>query len=272
MALRPGGRSKAIAPGRHAIAGVGLAPMPLPPLLTIEIPRLNKGVIEVFDAAAMAEVFFSTEISSLGAGSYDARTLTTDPNRVDREDIRVLNASFRAMIMKTQLWEPLFDSGDLPWLIALGRDWDLVTMSDVEWAQHMVPDLVEAAVAEVVGLKGRGIAQATKLLHLKRPALVPVIDSFVARALGARLNGEATAAIRVSQTRVILEHFRAVGTALRPELERVEAHLRAVGIVRSLTRILDCLIWCSEADTWVALAGVLDRWRANEPNDRPRPG
>jgi hypothetical protein len=254
------------------MAGVGFAPMPLPPLLTIEIPRVNGGVVEVIDAASMAEVFFATEISSLGEGSYDARTLTTDPNRVDREDIRVLNASFRAMIMKMQLWEPLFAAGDLPWLVALDRNWDLVTMSENEWAQRNVADLVEAAVAEVVSVKGRGIAQATKLLHLKRPALVPVIDSFVARALGAKLNGEASAAVRVRQTRVILEHFRAIGVALRPQLERVDAQLRVVGIARSLTRILDCLIWCSEADTWVALAQVLERWRANEANDRPRSG
>ncbi len=86
--------------------------MPLAPFLTIEIRRVNGGVVEVVDAAAMAEIFFATEISSLGDASYDARTLTTHPNQVNREDIRVLNASFRAR-METQLWEPLFDAGDL---------------------------------------------------------------------------------------------------------------------------------------------------------------
>jgi len=44
----------------------------------------------------------------------------------------------------------------------------------------------------------------------------------------------------------------------------VDAHLRAAGIQRSLLRILDCLIWCSEAEAWVALETVLERWRTAE--------
>jgi len=43
----------------------------------------------------------------------------------------------------------------------------------------------------------------------------------------------------VAQARVIIGHFRTVDVALRPELERVDAHLRAAGIDRSLVRILD---------------------------------
>lgn len=134
-------------------------------------------------------------------------------------------------------------------------------MTEEERTQHTAADQVEEAVREVVTVRGRGIAQATKLLHLKRPALVPMIDSFVARALGAKLSTEAPAATRVAQTRAILEHFRAAGVTRRPELERVDSHLRAAGIDRSLLRILDCLIWCSEADAWIALARVLERWR-----------
>jgi len=36
--------------------------------------------VEAVDAAALAEIFFATEISSLGDGSYDARALTTHPD------------------------------------------------------------------------------------------------------------------------------------------------------------------------------------------------
>lgn len=75
--------------------------MALPPRLALTIPRMDGGALHVEDAAALAEIFFATEVSSLGAGSYDARTLTTHPNRVDREDVRVLNASFRAMIIRS---------------------------------------------------------------------------------------------------------------------------------------------------------------------------
>lgn len=44
--------------------------------------------LEVVDPAAIAEFFLVTQISSLGQKSYDARTLTTHPNQVDRDDIR----------------------------------------------------------------------------------------------------------------------------------------------------------------------------------------
>jgi antitoxin (DNA-binding transcriptional repressor) of toxin-antitoxin stability system len=235
--------------------------MPLPPTVTVEVPRADGGLLVVDDAAAMAEVFFATEISSLGPGSYDARTLTTHPEQLDREDITVLNRSFRAMIMKTQLWSPLMEAGDLPWLTALDRDWDLVTMREADWQRLKVLDRITEGVEAVVSVKGRGVAQPTKLLHLKRPRLVPVIDSFVARAMGAPLSAEASAAVRVGQARRILEHFRVAAGHARPQLERVDAHLRTAGIERSLLRILDALIWCSEAEAWVELGAVLKRWR-----------
>lgn len=50
-------------------AAVALHRMPLPPFIAINIPRVNGGVLQVADAAALAEIFFATEISSLGPGS-----------------------------------------------------------------------------------------------------------------------------------------------------------------------------------------------------------
>ena len=60
-----------------------------------------------------------------------------------------------------------------------------------EWDNADIPGVIEEAILEVISVKGRGVAQATKLLHLKRRALVPVIDDFVARALGRRLSQDA---------------------------------------------------------------------------------
>lgn len=174
----------------------------------------------------------------------------------------MLHLSFRAMILKSQLWRPLFEAGDLPWLLALGREWDLVTTPDEQWQGERVGDRIAEAVGDIISLKGRGVAQATKLLHLKRPALVPVIDSNVARALGATLSADGSVETRVAQTCAIVEHFREIGPALRPQLEQVDAHLPSAGIERSLVRILDCLIWCSEEEAWMALVDVLGRWRA----------
>src|SRR5690242_12497670 len=116
--------------------------MSLPPVISIDVPCVTGGPLHVPDAAALAEVFFSTEISSLGPRSYEARTLTTHPDRLDREDITILNGSFRAMIIKVSLWEPLLAAGDLPWLATLDREWDVITMSEAELADHRVLDRV----------------------------------------------------------------------------------------------------------------------------------
>lgn len=237
--------------------------MPLPPLIAIDIPRMEGTPLRVPDAAGLAELFFATEVSSRGLDSYDARTLTTPPHRVDREDIRVLNASFRAMIMRVSLWEPLFEAGDLPWLQALDPSWDPTTMDDATWRRLRVADRVAEAIAELISVKGRGVAQATKLLHLKRPALVPVMDTLVARALGARLSPDAPAATRVEQARAIVEHVRLAVIEVRAQLDAVRAYLNGVGIERSRVRILDALLWCSQADEWVAHSEVPARWRAS---------
>src|SRR3954452_23103935 len=78
---------------RGDVAGAALAPgparvalMPLPPLIAIEIPRMDGQSLHVDDAAGLAQVFFATEVSSLGAGSYDARTVTTHPLRAQGRD------------------------------------------------------------------------------------------------------------------------------------------------------------------------------------------
>jgi hypothetical protein len=163
------------------------------------------------------------------------------------------------MIFKPALWEPF--TVDLPWLTAIGRDWDLVTMPAAEWETAKVTEVVMQAIATLISVRGRGVAQATKLLHLKRPALVPVIDSFVASAIGARLSADGSVDTRAAQSRAIIDHFRSIGGELRPQLEQVDAHLRVSGIERTLARILDALIWCSQADVWTALTEVLGRWR-----------
>ncbi len=81
----------------------------------------------------------------------------------------------------------------------------------------------------------------------------------MARAVGAPLSAEASAAVRIGQARHIVEHFRGAAAEARPQLEQVDAHLRAAGIERSLMRILDALIWCSEAEAWVELGAATRR-------------
>lgn len=85
---------------------------------------------------------------------------------------------------------------------------------------------------------GPGIAVITKVLYIKRPRLIPVLDSLVLAQVGAH------ATKNVSSWVAALEGVRATGQANRAALLGIREHVRAKGIAdRSLARILDALLW-----------------------------
>ena len=56
---------------------------------------------------------------------------------------------------------------------------DLIETGQARWAAVGGDELVRAALAATLG-HGRGASVATKLLHLKRPRLYPILDAYVA--------------------------------------------------------------------------------------------
>jgi hypothetical protein len=89
---------------------------------------------------------------------------------------------------------------DLPWLTAIPVGFDLFGASDAAW-KGVRPFAAEGLAAMVAPY--RGLSTGSKVLHLKRPRLFPVMDSFVVQQLG------------VGSTLVIevLDHLRIVGRA-----------------------------------------------------------
>lgn len=81
-------------------------------------------------------------------------------------------------------WADLIQAGCPDWLDALGRDWDLLAFDDATWRTRGCSRALRTAFDAIWGSYRRR-AVATKLLHLKRPAFVPVCDSFVEWQLGA---------------------------------------------------------------------------------------
>jgi hypothetical protein len=95
----------------------------------------------------------------------------------------------------------------------------------------------------------RNLSVATKVLHLKRPHLFPVLDSLVAQQIG----GVGRPAME------LMDHIRAVGRANQEALLLIDASLDEVGIRRTAVRILDALLWASHLAA--GLAPRLRRWR-----------
>jgi hypothetical protein len=83
------------------------------------------------------------------------------------------------------------------------------------------------------------------MLHLKRPWLFPVLDLLVAEMPRSRISPTATAAARAEQATRLLSHLRREGREKFGALEAIQRQLPAIGIERSLVRILDAMLWLS---------------------------
>jgi hypothetical protein len=201
-------------------------------------PRL---VIE--GAQWLAETFFRRDPSAVGPNSYDAWIDATqrDPLRRDRvvdEDVTAVNTTMAARTSHVA-WAPVIASADWSWLEALDPRWDLFETPEAEadWAT-IAPRL--AAGFAATKRPGLGFAVVTKVLHIKRPRLIPVMDSVVIEQVGARVSDDVATWVAATG------QIRAVGRANLSELRAVRDHLRAKGIAdRSLVRILDALLWVS---------------------------
>jgi hypothetical protein len=218
-------------------------------LTTITVRRMAPGPSLVIESAeALALEFFSLDPSSSGALAYDSLAGAGDPNRISRADVVAINTSMAARSRHTA-WVDVVDlEGPLPWLAEIQPSWNLFTLTPDEWEQMECTSLLSTALARIVG-PYRGISVGTKVLHLKRPALIPVLDSLVLQQLGA-----SPSAPPIS----VLLHLREQGRANLRQLEEIATQLAGQGFTRSLVRILEALIWVTHPAA--SLSAHLHKW------------
>ncbi len=246
-ARRPGG-SRAIS---QTALDLKLAGEPI----SVTIRRADGGPALVIDGAQwVAETFFRRDRSAVGPKSYDARVLSCPKDRFELADLRAVNGSM-ATRMPDKWWIELLDGVPRPWLVALDPEWALLDLSDEAWEAARVTDHLRTALDAMLG-DHRGLSVATKLLHLKRPGLVPILDSLVVDQLGGRGKDGAS----------LIEHVRGEGRQNLAALQRIQRELATlVGadgltIDRSLVRILDVLLWATHPAS--ALYPVLGGWKS----------
>lgn len=216
-------------------------------MTTIEIRRMTTGPALVVEGAeALALDFFRTDPSS-APGGYDDLAGRGDPGRVSKADIVAINTTMRARSPHS-VWDALISPGSgQPWLSALDPSWDLMTLEEDPWQQRARPAMALGLAATVA--PGRGLSVATKVLHLKRPRMFPVLDSLVLQQLGVTESVEPMRVVdhlRVEGRRN-LEGFLAIQTALATHYDR------------SLVRIMDVLLWTSHPAA--GLSPALDGWQ-----------
>jgi hypothetical protein len=199
----------------------------------------------------LAEAFFALDPSGR-PGGFDDKARDSALSRIENKDVDAINGTMRAR-SPHKAWAAL-GGRDLPWLSSISPDWVLASLDDDVWRTHAAPAL-EKALAELIQ-KGRGVSVSTKMLHLKRPRLVPVLDSLVVAQLGARMPTTPTKAV------ALIEHVRQVVHENASALQEIIDYLGLHGVDRSHVRVLDALLWGSNEDSWIApLMPLLARWR-----------
>jgi Family of unknown function (DUF6308) len=204
---------------------------------TIRIARLDGGTL-VLEAVSLARAFFV----SAGFEDFDRGAATTDPDRIETPDVVLLNQVMRARTAHTN-WES-FVGAPLPFLAAIPHDLDLIASSDAEWEQADSERLVRDALDALVGSR-RGLAVVTKLLHLKRPRLFPILDRLTVEMLGSGIPLATQLSTRAARASELVMHLRVQGRCNELALRTAQERLRQEDIDRSLVRILDSVLWSS---------------------------
>ena len=112
-------------------------------------------------------------------GYDDCHNIT---NKISWKDIQVADRLY-ANIMR--FWRPaaeeMVKSSEIPVLLRRIENSDLGDIIDSKWTK--VKSRFQELLQTFLNIRGVGLAVATKVLHLKRPKLIPILDSYVMKFL-----------------------------------------------------------------------------------------
>jgi hypothetical protein len=115
--------------------------------------------------------------------------------------------------------------------------------------------LVEQLIDAACSVQGVLVPVATKVLHRKRPGLVPMLDNVLLRyyfehlerpELTGRSQDRKKAA---SVARLALDEFKSDLEKARPDLDAIAAELGGKGMPVTTVRLLELLLWCAVEPT-----------------------
>jgi hypothetical protein len=215
---------------------------------TIRVERLDHEIL-VLDGLALARGFFAGDPSSAGDAGFDSLVGLGNAERIELEDVIAMNRTMRAR-SPHKVWTAIVEA-EAPWLSSVPADLDLLEADDRRWRAAGGDDLVAAALAATIG-PGRGMAVATKLLHLKRPRLFPMLDRLVAEMLGLGMADAPTTEQRIETAVRLTRVIRSEGRRNLETLRRIRDALSAEGTRRSLVRLLDAILWFAHPAAAVA--------------------
>ena len=170
---------------------------------------------------------------------YDDRH--TVDNVITKADIESANRLF-AMINqydKTESRRLLAQSGTLSPLIAEIPTTPIYGYTDEKWSS-LRPKL-ESLLRKMTSIYGIGVAKATKILHLKRPQLFPVLDSYVVQFLTAK-----TVSSSPRDSSLALKTLDVSREIIRTQLDeftKLQTNMSDLPISLTIVRLFDILCW-----------------------------
>jgi hypothetical protein len=204
------------------------------------------------DGPGLARAFFAGD-----AAAEDEAGALGNPDRIELEDVIAMNRSMRSR-SPHRVWDGVVGF-EAPWLAALPPDLDLLAAGEARWKALRGDELIAAALGAVVG-PGRAPAVATKLLHLKRPRLFPMLDALVAEMLGASAPDLAVEGRRAAAAAELVLAVRREGRRNLAALKAIQRELAAGGHRHSLVRVFDAILWLAHPAARVRGTRVLSAW------------
>jgi hypothetical protein len=110
-------------------------------------------------------------------GGYDDHHSVTDV--ITEEDLEAADNLYA--LLRTQDRQRILRNPRIPSLLAAIRDAELGGLTDEDW--EGVKSTIRPLLSEFISIPNVKLAKAMKILHLKRPHLFPILDSFVVKFL-----------------------------------------------------------------------------------------
>jgi hypothetical protein len=167
-------------------------------------------------------------------------------NNITRKDIDAANELY-AMIDRYDKGEStrlLSYSKNISSLLSSIPNIDIFAVSNQEWLE--LRNKIEKLLARFLSIKGIGLAKATKILHLKRPNLIPVLDSFVIKfLLDVNISEEAKSSC-VNIGLQALDRVRKIIARQKVAFEKLVEQTSDLPIQLTPVRMFDILCWTAE--------------------------
>ncbi|HYC11221.1 MAG TPA: DUF6308 family protein [Nitrososphaerales archaeon] len=178
-------------------------------------------------------------------GGYDDRHNITDS--ITAEDLESANNLY-AEIRRAD-FQRIINNPEIPLKLSVIKDLEIGNLTDEQW-RNIRGDIL-SLVAVFVSVRGVDLAKTTKVLHLKRPRLLPPLDSLVVKFL----TGNDMEVNRFSEDEVIrigrdcMEIVRADLVQNRASFDELQERLVDLPIPLTMVRLHNILCWTQQK--WV---------------------